>query len=58
MNKIINGENHNKEFESNLSVKEMTKLKYTPIVSCDVEKSFSRYKIADITLQWVTWECI
>jgi hypothetical protein len=31
--------------EQELSANDLTLFKYTPVASCDVEKSFSRYKV-------------
>lgn len=42
---IINGGSGSfEEITEDLTLEEVAKLKFTPVTSCDVERSFSRYK--------------
>jgi len=40
----LNGNNLNEDFNYNLTPGDVAKFKYAKITSCDVERSFSKYK--------------
>jgi len=42
--KIINGNITECDEDEELSIKDLSGFKYAPIVSCDVERGFSKYK--------------
>ena len=44
INSIINGEITECDDDEELSIEDLSSFKYTPIVSCNVERCFSKYK--------------